>query len=244
MKLLQSQMILLLSKKDLYILLSSFLILFVFLLYSSGYYQDLNFQVVYRQDLFFDYLNESISFIKFISVIYGIYLSILARKLHHLDGFFLSRSTRMKIIGSRLFALSVYLVVIITIVYVLFLCVGFFLTSIMIEYDYISLFFTLVLFSLFYMFLSYLVMLSVHVSYSPIFVLLLYFVGTIFSPYYSSAQEATISEKIVNFLLNDLILFSDHTIAPFYGNFHVVTFIILILSTVICLFNNKDIITL
>lgn len=244
MKLLQTQMMLLLSKKDLYILLGSFLLFFMFLLYSSGYYLDLNYQVVYRQDLFFEYLNESISFIKLLSVVYGIYLSILARKLHHLEGLFTSRSSRKKIIGSRLLALSTYLIVIISIVYVLFLSVGFFLTTIMIEYKYITLLYTLILFSLFYMYLSYLVMILVEVFYAPIFVLILYFVGTIFSPYYSSGLDATTSEKILSFLLNDLILFSDHSIAPYYGNLHVITLIILLACVVLYLFSNRDINTL
>lgn len=244
LRLFKSQMMILLSKKDLYILLVSLLIFLLFLVYSSGYYLDYNYQVVYRSDLFSEYLVESISFMKFTTVIYGIYLSMLARKLHHLDGLFLSRSNRSKIIITRLIALMACSFVIVSISYVLFLVIGFYLTPIMGDYNYIGLFLTIQLFGVFYLLLSYITFLSVKIFYAPIFVLFLYIFGTIFSPYYIAVEDITGFEKTISYLLSDLIVFSNNEIAPYFGNLHVLTLILVLISSIIYLFNEKDIITL
>ena len=244
MKLYKSQMMILISKKDMYILLSSLLIFLVFLLFSSKYYMDYNYQVVYREELFLEYLIDSVAFMKFTTVIYGIYLSILARKLHHLDGLFLSRSNRSKIIITRLLVLINCSFVIVSILFVLFLVIGNYLTPIMREYDYLQLFLSMQLFGVFYLLLSYLAMLSIKLAYAPIFVLFLYFVGTIFSPYYIEVEDTTVLEKIISYLTSDLIVFSNDVIAPYFGNIHVLTLISVLICSIIFLFIRRDIITL
>ena len=139
-KLYQSQLMLMLSKKDLYILLGSFVLVIGFFLYASGYYHEYEYLVVFRNALFHDYLIESVAFIKLCSVIYGVYISILSRKLHYLDGLFLSRGKREEVIGSRVMVLMTYLILIQTIIFLFFYIIGDFLTPIMLEYDYLHLF--------------------------------------------------------------------------------------------------------
>lgn len=243
-RLYKSQMFLLLSKRDLYILLGSLFVFLLFLVYASRYYLDYNYQIVYKDNLFHDYLTESLSFIKFIVVMYGVYFSILVKKLHHLDGLYLSRSNRLRIILSRLLVLISYMMVCISILFVLFLLVGTFLTPIMKEYDYLSLYGSILLFGLFYLLIGYILMITIRVYYAPIFTILFYFTGTIFSPYYINIKQATLFEKVISFVINDLIVFSNNTISPYYGNIHLGALVFLLFWIVVCLFHEKDIITL
>lgn len=240
----KSQMILLLSRKDLYVLLGSLLLFLLFLLYACNYYMDYNYLIVYRDVLFRDYLIESISLMKFLIVLYGGYLSMLARKLHLLDGLYLSRSNRTKIIVSRMFVLIVTLILCISILFVLLLTVGTFLTPFMKKYDYFGLYSNIILFGIFYFMLSYLTVYIIKVFYAPLSTLLIYFTGTIFSPYYIEIEETTVFEEIISFVINDLIVFSNYTIAPYYGSFHLLSLIFVMISIVVWLFNVRDIITL
>jgi hypothetical protein len=240
-KLYLSQLMLILSKKDLYILLGSFVLIIGFFLYSSGYYQEYEYQVVYKTTLFHDYLIESVSFIKLCSVIYGVYISILSRKLHYLDGLFLSRGKREAVMITRLMVLITYLFLIQTIVFLFFCLIGDFLTPIMLEYDYIQLFISIQLFGVFYMFLSYLCLIIFKVVYGPIFIVFLYFVTTIFSPFYVSYIEITNLEKVINYFMNDLIVFSDYSIMPLFGNTHLFLMIVIMIESAFFLFIKRDV---
>ena len=237
-------MILLLSKKDLYILLGSMFVFLLFLLYTSNYYLDYNYLLVYKAILFRDYVIESVSFMKFIIVMYGAYISILAKKLHHLDGLYLSRSSRFRIIVSRALVLITYLVVCICVLFAFFLSVGSFLTPIMQNYQYFQLFISIILFGIFYLLLSYLLMNVIKLFYAPLFTMLIYFVGSIFSPYYIDIHNANVFEKVISYIINDLIVFSNNTIAPYYGNFHIIALILVLSAAIISLYHEKDIITL
>lgn len=242
MKLYKAQMMLLLSKKDVNILMSSLLMLIIYLVYSSGYYMDYNYQIVNRDGLFYQYLIDSVSFMKFTIIVYGIYFSILSKKLHYLDGLLLCRGSKTVVIMTRLIVLATVMMLMNTIQFVLFVTIGDFLTPIMMSYDYIELFISMQLFGLYYFFLSYIISIYIRVFYAPLFVLFFYFVGSIFSPYYATISNVTMVEKIIAFFSNDLIVFYDHSISPFYGLYHVGLMISLLVGMILYLYHKNDII--
>lgn len=244
MKLYKTQLKLLLTNKDLYILLGSFVLFLGYILYVSGFYNDINYQVVNSNDLFHEYLLDSLSFMKFSIVLYGIYFVTLSRNLHYMDGLLLSRSKRKSVIISRLFVVGTYTFLVQSILFVLFLLVGHFLTPIMKDYNYIELFLSIQLFGIFYLLISYIVMLMLKVPYAPIFVLFFYFVGSIFSPYYVSHEEVSVMERLVSFIVNDLVVFQDFSIAPLYGNLHLIVINLVLILYVIYIYNENDIIIL
>lgn len=242
MKLFRMQVMILLSKKDLYILLGSLLLFLSYVLYASGYYLNYNYQLVYRTQLFHEYLIEMVSIMKFTIVLFGIFITLLSRKLHCLDGLLLSRANRMKIITSRIIVLVTYLFTFVSIVFFMFLTVGYFLTPIMESYGFVELFLHIQLFGLYYLLMSYLFMMMLRVVYAPLYVLFFYFLGTIWSPYYAKIEEVTLIEKIVNYFVNDLILFHDFSIKALFGSIHVIILSMVLLGIIIYQYNKNDII--
>lgn len=236
-----SQNKLLLSKRSTNYLLLITLMYIIVLLYFTGIFTE-NYNLLIHKEMYFhSYMTESVSLLKFMVVLHAIYSVFHVGKLHQLDGFYLSRNSKFLVYTTRLSVVLYKNAIYSLLGYILILVIGFFLTPYMMTYKYIELGFNIVLFSFMYTAISCLIYITSRKEFYVLFIVLFYFITTIFTPFYIGENDFSLFEEIVQLFSSDLIVFEDFSMGTYYGSLYTVTKVIILLTICLRVYTKKDV---
>ncbi len=213
----------LLSRRFFVINLFIILVLTILLLIFSDYYLEQNHLIIYQLSYYVDYYFESIQFIKLLVVILIVTILMHSKPLDDINNYTHASYSRVIVESSKLITFMIVVFMNLFCYFLLFEIIGIFLTPYMIFHiDHLYMLFRMLLFSLYYLLLGRGIYLYVKHYYATIGVILMYFIGSIFSEYLIPYGTENFSSMIAHFVFPDLVLYDSYQFAFVYGDLFII----------------------
>ncbi len=209
------------SWKIIYISLITLLISIFCFLFFSSFYLDYDLliysKLYYREEYYFDIIN----YLKIAIVLYSMFLVINAFVLNKYDVFILIRRSKKITVISKLLTILIGNIVMITLLFILFLIIGEFLTPIMaISYKDISILIDLMIFCSVYLLLFTLAYQYSKIIYGILIIFIGYFISDITTEYYALKSSVSIFAKVLNFIFINIGYFQNYGFSLYYGKLY------------------------
>ncbi|MFK5883323.1 MAG: hypothetical protein QM489_03170 [Candidatus Izemoplasma sp.] len=232
----------LLSKKTFIIVLTVISISVLVDVYFSNYFIDQTVLIIESEYYKNEYLFESISFIKFVIVIFSVFMSIESFIIIKYDYFLLSRISKFKFITSKLATLVLIVLTLTLILSLIMYIVSLVLTPYFFPGDVdIVLIGKLLLFGFYYTVISVLVVSYINNLFSLIIVLMGYFVSITSVDYLAVKEEVGSIVYIIQLLFIDLTNYKDIGYDFLYNELIILSFITVFLIKIVTVYLNRDI---
>lgn len=230
------------SKKVLGVLLINLLLMTLLFVVFSNPFTSKTILLLQKEQYMLDYVYESMSFIKINFIIVGIYLMMNTTSIFDMEHILLMRRSKIKVLVSVIVSIMmIYTILFFTTGFV-FVIVGSFLTPYMDGFNYVSFLWYLYLFGLYYIMLSFGVYRLCKNIYLSMCVLLIYLVGSIFTPYLESSNDVGMINQLFGLVTNDVFMDQEHVVIMTNGWLFVVCLILALILVTIRDYNKSDII--
>lgn len=232
----------LLSKKTFIIILVIIIISVLVDVYFSNYYLDHTLLIIEGEYYKDEYLFESISFIKFIIVIFSVFITIESFIIVKYDYFLLSRISKFKFITSKLATLVLTVSTLTIILSLIMYIIGLVLTPYFFPRDVdIMLVGKMLLFALYYSAISVLVVSWINNLFSLIIVLMGYFVSVTSVDYLAVKENVGSGSHVIQLVFIDLVNYKEIGYDFLYNELIILSFICVFIIKSITLYLSRDI---
>ena len=206
------------SWKVIYVSFILILISVVSSLVFSRFYLDIDMLIFNAEYYHKEYYFESINYFKFIIIIYNLFLVINAFAFNKYDLFLLARRSKKQVISSKIATLLIGSTSLITILYLIFIITGLYLTPYMrIASADLEIFFDLVIFGGVYLLIYIAVFLYSGSIYSLLLVIIGFFISDLTVDYDSLRSSASIMAKGINMIFISIGNYRNIGYSLFYG---------------------------
>lgn len=231
------------SWKIIYINLIILLVSLVSFIFLSSFYLDHKLLVFYSQYYVEEYMFSSLTLMKIIILLQSMFIVINGFIINKYDVYLLIRTSRIKLLLSKLLTMLLGVITFTVFMYLLFTIIGLFLTPYFkFKFEYIDLLFDLVIFSIVYTLLYIFLIIIVTNMYSLLLVFILYFISDISIEYLVTKNDLSAFTKCINLLFPDIGYFRNTGYDLLYSKLYYLSLCILIIDLIILIYRKTDII--